>query len=541
MTLTYGTNDTDKKNATYTGTDEFSWGRASSDLPNLVYTPARLICLDRDGWTPNGNFHKPLDTILDSDIIGYWANEMSNNDTILTTPPTLNVVLRIPKDLPSIILNFSENPCTEFSIVTRDESNNIVDSVNVVNNHSLEYSLDLSGAYIKSVSLTFNKMEQKEQFFKLGSVYIGDLVAFSDRVITGVTSEFISNPYAITLDISTLDFKMIQESDVLFTDDMLIRCSDGDRFFGAFFLKSYKKTGVREWTVKTESMLGVLDTFEFLGGMYVNALFGDLINEIAEGSELTFDIQDGLENYYVNGWIPICTKREALQQLCFSVGATVVDIYSQNIQIKRTFYAHPDKITDSILFTNPEIETEKTVTGVELDYYDFQTTTEKTVIYSGNMLGNDVIIKFDNPMYGFNIVQGTILESGANFIRVNGGVSITGYEYKKVQHKAKLYLQTNESDANIKSISSVYLVTPNNYFELLQMLYTLYASVTKITADMIAQQYELTQIPKINTYLGEKCGILSDVVYNFGKQFHKASIELDFCGVDPHIPDLPHA
>ena len=71
-------------------------------------------------------------------------------------------------------------------------------------------------------------------------------------------------------------------------------------------------------------LLGILDKLEYNGGMWLNAVSLDvLLSTVLDGAGMAYELDPELDGKQVKGWIPICTYREALQQIAFAVGASV--------------------------------------------------------------------------------------------------------------------------------------------------------------------------------------------------------------------------
>lgn len=149
-----------------------------------------------------------------------------------------------------------------------------------------------------------------------------------------VVEEF--SPLSITIPIGTLDL-VLYSDDVSFsiinpTGDYASLVNrqpmtvyeeiDGvDHYIGQFFLD--------DWANKTETLkqfkcidiVGIMDKYEYYGGIWTNTPAGDIIADIMAKANVEYDIDPDIAATTLSGWIPICSYREALQQVLFALNA----------------------------------------------------------------------------------------------------------------------------------------------------------------------------------------------------------------------------
>ena len=73
------------------------------------------------------------------------------------------------------------------------------------------------------------------------------------------------------------------------------------------------------WDVSAINAIGVLDESTYLGGVYSGMLAGILIADILTNHAYT--VSNDIAGIPIYGYLPVCTRREALQQVLFSIGA----------------------------------------------------------------------------------------------------------------------------------------------------------------------------------------------------------------------------
>ena len=93
---------------------------------------------------------------------------------------------------------------------------------------------------------------------------------------------------------------------------------------GQFYLDTWENVSDTLIKFNCIDLLGLLDTLTYTGGIWLSPIaMGDLIDTILREVNVAFAIDPDLYSFPITGWIPICSYREALQQIAFAAGASV--------------------------------------------------------------------------------------------------------------------------------------------------------------------------------------------------------------------------
>lgn len=268
--------------------------------------------------------------------------------------------------------------------------------------------------------------------------------------------------------------------------------------------------------------MGVLDESEFLGGIYGGETAQVVATQIIGGT-FGLEISPVLANIPVNGFIPICTKREALGQLGFALGAIVDTRRSDKICINPQGTAHSNFGNDRI-FEGLEVETDALVTGVQIVAHKYEAATSEPAesIFSGAVSGQ-TLIKFSEPMHTLAIAGGTIAKSGANFAMIsgNGTVSLSG---KKYHHTTQIFEVTNAllttmDKSNVKKVDNATLITSANANAAAQRVYSYYLRRDTATANVILEDEKVGDTAGFATpFSGEIEGVISRLEISGGNK-----------------------
>ena len=120
---------------------------------------------------------------------------------------------------------------------------------------------------------------------------------------------------------------------------------------------------------------------------------------------------------------------------------------------------------------------EETVTGVEVAVHSYKPITETIDVYDANEsgTGENIFVKFSEPLHDLSITNGEIVSSGTNYavINANANCVLIGQKYEhatKTQRKNNPIVLASEIE-KIVAIDNATLVSPNNIDKVLEKCY----------------------------------------------------------------------
>ena len=368
-----------------------------------------------------------------------------------------------------------------------------------------------------------------------------------------VTEEF--NPLSITLPFGKLevtlystecsiieptgDFALLQRR----TPIVLYETVNGsNRFIGRFYLDDWEN--ISDTLIKFICLdeLGVLDSITYRGGIWLTPItMGALIDAIFTELDMVYSLDPSLVAKELTGWIPICSYREALQQIAFAagayvlcarqegyikigesygVGATTKGIRSgvastgqSRVWQKRWRQSQWEDIFPDIYITASEKGASQSlglrgeVTGVEVHMHDIVAGTGSKVLFEGTLAIGTFEIRFGQPMHTLSVTGATITESGANYamlsVAVAGTVILSGLVYVDTVTKHGIYTSglPEGTKQNVLVIEEATMVNSLNGVAIAQSVYDYYQ-------ERYVQKMKL-YVP--NAHIGRKCYV--DTLY----------------------------
>lgn len=210
-----------------------------------------------------------------------------------------------------------------------------------------------------------------------------NLVTEADPSLCSLTADTLS--FTVTVDDgTTLDLQEGQKVEI-YKDDVLEHTQ---------FVKDFERLGKNRYRLICQSLIGVMEE-PFYGKIYTPAgppsgvseeLVGDrlgntwrygrlVIDKIAKeaGCTAVYDSTNNLQNTTVAGYLPICTQREALQQVAFAAGL-LVSTKDGNLNLRELSETVTSEFREQDIFYGGRVKQYPTVSKVEVS-----SVREKTV------------------------------------------------------------------------------------------------------------------------------------------------------------------
>ena len=299
-----------------------------------------------------------------------------------------------------------------------------------------------------------------------------------------------------------------------------------DEFQMLGFVKTARQIAKNTWEVHCEDIISILEDIPYHGGLFKNVLASEVISDIFTIAKIDFGYSGNVaeKNQKLSGYIPFTTCREALLQVLFAIQARI-DVYGGDVPtVKEHSY---DTIAQHIplrrIMQGQSFSDEKRVEAVELTSHSYKAISEETIVYSAtdDGTGENIFIKFDEPLHDLSITNGDILESGVNFaiINANNDCVLIGKKYKHTTQTKRMGKNSAQSDANVVSITDATLISNSNVDFVLEKCYDWYVKNQQTHMRIVQSPNDTSvnlgdKLTYDTEYLGSKEGILIEQRYN---------------------------
>lgn len=453
---------------------------------------AKYATLEEDFFLLDGSFQPFSDDFSKfEDGIGWWSQSLSDANGDFASPPQL-LIRVMGTEIhtgPGLTLTFAEDYPLQIKLEwkTREGATIYTDTYQP---DSLEYFCRANVENYGQVVLTVLKAKP-HRYVKLNRVDFGQRRAW-DSGQSLVEAKIVEevDPISSQLSINTLDFTLygageynvmsptgvmqyLQESQRVTVVQVL---DTGERIpMGSFYLSTWESSDNDIGRFTAQSPIGLLDSRSFLGDIYAQYPAGQLIADIMDAAGVEdYQVEEPLRLVPVSGWVPICTCREALQQVAFALGAIVEDNRSNTIRIHSLPRKYGRMIRIDQQFEGSTIQLLEAVSGVEVTAHSYAKSQAAEEVWKGTLSGGIHTVEFDAPAAEVSAAPVGPSCANALTLRVTGDtqeVVLTGKKYTdSVLTVTQSAARVSGSRSNVKKVDKATLVTLDNAQDACQRL-----------------------------------------------------------------------
>lgn len=460
-----------EKNVSYSATDKESFVDMTQLSKGLSFTnygnPCEGYSVSLDGTMV------PFPKDHGNENLGFWSESLSDEDG------NINITLEITSDIlissPGITFTFDQATgvyASKFKIQWYNEDTLLAE--NAYSADSTQYFAIKEVNGYNKVVVTFNRLNAPLKRLVLHSVVFGNTLVFDGESLRNVRLTQEIDPISTKLTINMASINIYdKDKQYSFQQKQPMYIYFNDELYATMFVQDAARSSKSGWSVTCEDYISLLDKAVFVGGIYRNKKAGTLLEEIFGAANVPYTVDESISNKMIWGYLPYTTCREALKQVAFACCATVstaksdvVKVFSLNDTVTQNIPMSRIKQGQTITFSDE-------VTGVTLVSHNYSQSREAEEIYNADEsgTGNDIFLKFSDPMAALTITNGTFIETGVNFARFNAeeGCIVTGKPYYDTKTAKSIRKVANTE--NIVEINDATLVTSVNVGEVLEHCY----------------------------------------------------------------------
>lgn len=337
-------------------------------LPFGVETEA-IATLEPNQWLPGYD-------IFDNQTIAFWSTAMSGDAGEFAAPPLLKIDMNGQYTSPGIQLQFDPSTGNYCSSVTirwyRGEQ--LLDEVTFEPDKPVYFCRNTVIAY-SGLEIQLNATNLPHRYARLSQILFGIIRQFERDELRSVKITLQASIISTEAAINTLDFELNSKSDVefIFQKKQPVFAYDGDDLVCVFYINDSFRRGQNLYNVSTIDAIGVLDEEPFPATIYTDYPAKQLLEDIINGS-FELEMESSLESAVVSGYIPDCTRREALHHVVFAICAMIDTSGGYKIWVFRPPTANPKVIPPSRTYTGGSVSTAAIVTEVRVTAHTYSTS-----------------------------------------------------------------------------------------------------------------------------------------------------------------------
>lgn len=410
---------------------------------------------------------------------GWWSAERSGEDGRFETPPVITLTFPTPYSGTGFTIRFSPSTnqwCSEIHVSWYNGQNLLVEKTYYpdgplwILNETVE-SFDQVRFHLMATNVPGH-------FAKVQRMEIGRTILFGDDEIASVRLVNESDPSLCVLTADSMNLQIIdsQDRELIPQENQRIELIKNGVVHAVQYIVSSTRESKNQYRINCQSVIGLLED-TFLGGMYTDKPLKTLAREIL--GEWPFKIDAAFDGVTISGYLPVCTQREALQQLAFSIGAMISTQGDGVIRFLPVPKVITARFTASNIFLGSSVKTSPRVAKVQVTSHSYiKSDLEQTLIREEEMNGENLLITFDSPHHSYSIQGGTITGSGVNYVTItaSGVVTLTAksYIHNTVVHTKRNPAAVAKEQSNYISVPEVTLIHSENAEQALERLFSVY-------------------------------------------------------------------
>lgn len=408
--------------------DASSFSNVSSSLP-FGSERAPIAALGPGSWLLDGSRE-----ILNGQPVGFWSTEMSGPDAKFLTPPEIVIEFDKRYTSPGLFMTFDPSSgeyCSSVTIQWFHGPTKLYEGV--YRPDGVEYFCAHTAEAYDKIVIRLNATSIPHRFAKLSKIMFGVSRAFlrdelrNVRVVQEVS--IISDQVAV----NTLDFTLDSHSDVeyMFQLKQPVYAYDSNNLIGVFYISSSKRRGSGLFNISCKDAVGVLDEDPFPEGMYTNYLARELLEEIL-GGHFNLELDASMSAATITGFFPGGSRRQALQQVAFALGAMVDTSGGESIRVYKDRESSPKKIPINRIYTGGTVDKSAIVTAVRVLAHSYTPggSGNDAVEVDGNEYQHSTTtVDIENPNVTASDKQNVIEVKEATFVNPQNAAALAQHLY----------------------------------------------------------------------------------------------------------------
>lgn len=429
--------------------------------------------LEKGGWPLDGSRRVLEDTPVG---MGWWSDLLSDEKGVFVQPPVLEFRFSAPYSATGLTFTFwpsTDEWCSRLRISWYNANTLLAQSA--VEPDRARWTLAQTVEGFDLIRVELLATNRPGRFAKVQRVEFGQTIWFEENALESVSMVNEADPTlsVLSVDTMTVQLRERQSRDLLPQRNQSVELYRDGRLIAVQFINQCTRQAGGGYTLSCQSAIGLLEDM-YLGGLYENVSARTLVEEVLGGWE--YEMDETFADTVLTGYLPVCTRREALQQIAFAMGALVTTQGGKVIRI----LALPGAVTANFgpdrVFQGACVETMPKIAAVALSSHSYTPLDQVETLVDEALHGENILITFHSPHHSYEITGGTIVDSGVNHVRIcaDGAVALTGkaYLHNVVCHTRHNPTATAAERNNLLTVEDATLVSSTNAEQVISRLYT---------------------------------------------------------------------
>ena len=325
--------------------------------------------LEPGGWMLDGTQKLLPDA---PEEIGWWSAVRSGEDGRFADPPTITISFPDPYTATGLSFLFwpSLNQwCSEVQVRWYRKEMRLADVIAYPD--GANWTLPETVESFDRIEIRLLETNLPGQFAKLQQVQIGQVVVFlQDEIIrVRLLNEVDPSMCELSVDTMTVEIRDKKNRNLLPQKNQRLELRRGGERIATQYITDSSRENREQYVFTCQSAVGRLES-EFAGGEYRQQDVKELLSQVLSG--FPYELDASFADMTVTGNLPICTCRDALQQIAFAIGAVVLTQGDGKIRLVPPEEAVTGVFEPDSIFTGANLTREARTAGIQITYHNYQ-------------------------------------------------------------------------------------------------------------------------------------------------------------------------
>lgn len=485
--------------------------------------------LEPEGWPLDGSKRLLPDS---PSRMGWWSREPSDTDGMFSNPPVITMTFPELYTATGLTFRFwpsKEEWCSHIRVAWyRGEA--LLEQVDAYPT-AAEWVFFHPVENFDRVEICLLQTNIPGHFAKLQQLQIGRVMVFMGDELVKVRLLNDTDPSlcALTVDTMTVELRDRKGRVLQPQKDQIVHLYRDGVQLATHYITDAQRESRQNYRLRSQSAIGRLED-TFLGGIYQQYPLDTLLQEVL--GEFPFGVDAAFTGKKLTGYLPVCSRRQALQQIAFAVGAAVVTRGDGSIWLQPPEENVSGSFTADRIFAGGKLKQETPVAAVELFAHSYAPgEEEKTLLKETEVLAEGALFVFSEPYYDYQITGGVLIDSGANWVRIAASDPVT-LTAKKYRHTVRVCRKENPKatvaeKGNVVTVEKATLIHSDNVDAALERLYNYHTMRDLLTQEVVVTGQNAGQVVESLSPWGDwVTGYIIGMESTFTDTGHTANVQI---------------
>ena len=304
--------------------------------------------------------------------VALWSTARSGDDCVFTNKPSVILTFSQQHTGSGLTIRFAPESgeyCRKIGVVWFRGSD-VLDS-GIYYPDSGHFTIEKLVEAFDRIGIVMEETNLPGRRAKLEYVAIGIVRELDGTVLTEAQFVHEFDPISSTVPINVMDASIHGEgnAEYVFQRKQPVEAYNEEQLIGVYYIEAGQRTGARSYEFSCVDAIGILELDDYAGGLWIEDTDIETILADVTGGVFALDIDPALVGRTLRGYVPPGTRRDALQQVAFALGACVDTSGTAKIRVFPIPTGEGTEIPQAETYVDGRVITSDVVTEVTVTAY----------------------------------------------------------------------------------------------------------------------------------------------------------------------------